>query len=276
VGNLPNTAQQEVAVDNGMIEIEPAQADTVCVPYYDPGMAYSEAPSDVAASAVDYGAPLPAGDWLNYDLDWPTGGIWFSEFGSAFRHHHHEHGHFWSAGSGRFFGSAAFAANGAGIPHPAFSSRTPSFHRFGSFAFTGIRPSTPSFTRTTGTIIPGSSANIIPRSGIFEGTRPVGGIESRPRMVGGTNFVPQRVVTERPGPGFVPQRAFLNPGRPERVVESRPPVGQQSRPMAVEPQRAVVPERGVSRGTEAPRGGSATFSGGSGRGGGGAIPGGWR
>ncbi len=76
-GSLKSTPQQLVINDNGVIQIEPANPDTICVPQYDPNAVY-EQPTTIAFSVG-----IPIGLWLDNDCDWHNHDIivgcgWFS------------------------------------------------------------------------------------------------------------------------------------------------------------------------------------------------------
>jgi uncharacterized membrane protein YgcG len=83
VGNLVTTPQQDVEVDDGYIEIWPAQAQFCYVPIYDPGLAFIGSGGVFGGPVVTFGAGFPVGVWLIYDFDW---------------RHHHIYYHGWSQG----------------------------------------------------------------------------------------------------------------------------------------------------------------------------------
>jgi uncharacterized membrane protein YgcG len=84
-GNLVSTPQQDVEVDDGSIEIWPAQPQFCYVPVYDPGLAFFGSGGAFGGPVVRFGAGLPIGVWLIYDFDW---------------RHHHIYYHGWSQGGG--------------------------------------------------------------------------------------------------------------------------------------------------------------------------------
>ncbi len=83
-GNLTDTPQQEVAVDDGEISIMPAQPDAIYVPEYDPDEVYYEPPTD--GPLVTFGVGWPVGIWLGYDCDWHHHGIWVGDWHRGWRH----------------------------------------------------------------------------------------------------------------------------------------------------------------------------------------------
>jgi Protein of unknown function (DUF3300) len=69
LGNLVSTPQQTVVVFNGMIEILPAQPETVYIPYYDPVAVYYR-PVIVDRPFIVFGLGFRVGFWLHHDCDW--------------------------------------------------------------------------------------------------------------------------------------------------------------------------------------------------------------
>jgi uncharacterized membrane protein YgcG len=84
-GNLATTPQQEVEVDDGDIEIWPAQPQYCYIPVYDPGLVFFGSGGVFGGTVVTFGAAFPIGVWLNYDFDW---------------RHHRIYYHGWSDGRG--------------------------------------------------------------------------------------------------------------------------------------------------------------------------------
>ena len=69
-GNLVTTPQQDVEVDDGDIEIWPAQPQYCYLPVYDPGLVFFGSGGVFGGPVVTFGAGFPIGVWLNYDFDW--------------------------------------------------------------------------------------------------------------------------------------------------------------------------------------------------------------
>ena len=84
-GNLETTPQQDVEVEDGDVEIWPAQGQTCYVPAYDPGLVYFEYGGVFGGPVITFGAGFPIGVWLNYDFDWK---------------HHRIYYHTWANGHG--------------------------------------------------------------------------------------------------------------------------------------------------------------------------------
>lgn len=80
-GNLPSTPQQQVVVNDGDIEILPADPQVIYVPVYSPDEVYWQ--SSFGEPFITFGIGWPIGFWLDRDFDW---------------HHHHlvvwPHDHF--------------------------------------------------------------------------------------------------------------------------------------------------------------------------------------
>jgi hypothetical protein len=91
-GNLTDTPQQQVEVDDGDISIMPAQPDDIYVPEYDPDEVYDEPPED--GPLVTFGTGLLAGAWLGYDCDWHHHGIWVGAWHPGW-HYDHSWGRPW-------------------------------------------------------------------------------------------------------------------------------------------------------------------------------------
>jgi hypothetical protein len=68
LGNLQSTPQQEVADNNGDIEIDPANPQDVYVPSYQPDQVYTENPN--GTPFITFGVGYPIGLWLNHDFYW--------------------------------------------------------------------------------------------------------------------------------------------------------------------------------------------------------------
>ena len=84
-GNLVTTPQQDVEVDDGDIEIWPAQPQFCYVPVYDPGLVFFGSGGVFGGPVITFSAGFPIGVWLNYDFDW---------------RHRHIYYHGWSDGGG--------------------------------------------------------------------------------------------------------------------------------------------------------------------------------
>ena len=68
VGNLETGPQQEVADDDGAIEIWPADDDSIYVPVYDPDVVYFGSGGAPGTGLVTFGPARPIGVWLNRDF----------------------------------------------------------------------------------------------------------------------------------------------------------------------------------------------------------------
>jgi uncharacterized membrane protein YgcG len=76
-GNLVTTPQQEVEVDDGDIEIWPAQPQYCYIPVYDPGLVFFGSGGVFGGPVVTFGAAFPIGVWLDYDFDWRRHTIYY-------------------------------------------------------------------------------------------------------------------------------------------------------------------------------------------------------
>ena len=68
LGNLQSTPQETVMVDNGIIELLPANPQMIYVPVYQPDLVYFRRP--FGAPFISFGLGFTVGLWLNHDFDW--------------------------------------------------------------------------------------------------------------------------------------------------------------------------------------------------------------
>jgi uncharacterized membrane protein YgcG len=92
-GNLVSTPQQDIEVDDGNIEIWPAQPQFCYLPIYDPGLAFFGSGGVFGGPVVTFSGGYPIGVWLNSDFDWL---------------HRHIYYHGWSVGGGWIFRSRPY------------------------------------------------------------------------------------------------------------------------------------------------------------------------
>jgi uncharacterized membrane protein YgcG len=76
-GNLVTTPQQDVEVDDGNIEIWPAQPQFFYLPTYDPGLVFFGSGGVYGGSVITFGGGFPIGVWLNDDFDWKHRHIYY-------------------------------------------------------------------------------------------------------------------------------------------------------------------------------------------------------
>jgi len=72
-GNLASNPQQQVIQDGDYISIDPAQAQYLYVPLYDPSIVYYRQ----GGNDLSFGARCAIGAWLNYDFNWRSHGIYY-------------------------------------------------------------------------------------------------------------------------------------------------------------------------------------------------------
>jgi hypothetical protein len=112
-GTLINTPQQTVINDNGSIQIIPTNPDVLYAPSYNPDLVYTPQPYDAGeayAPEITFGPAVEVGPWLDFDLDWYDGGIYFGNWGNA-RPWWHNHGHYVDDRPGRFNGVGGIPPN---------------------------------------------------------------------------------------------------------------------------------------------------------------------
>ncbi len=85
-GSLVNTPEQNVVVDDGTIQVVPADNDYICVPQYDPAVVFVP---DVfyTTPIIFFGPHRRVGPWLRFRCDWDDFGIWVGTYqpGWAYR-----------------------------------------------------------------------------------------------------------------------------------------------------------------------------------------------
>jgi len=69
-GNLATTPEQDVEVDDGNIEIWPAQPQYCYLPVYDPSLVFFGSGGVYGGSVITFSTGFPIGVWLNSDFDW--------------------------------------------------------------------------------------------------------------------------------------------------------------------------------------------------------------
>jgi len=75
-GTLTSTPQQQVIVETGFVEIEPAQPDVIYVPRYDPEVVFVDQPYyGYNGPFFTYGPAYSAGIWLTFGCNWHGGGV---------------------------------------------------------------------------------------------------------------------------------------------------------------------------------------------------------
>jgi len=71
MGNLRDTPQEIVIVDDGVYYIEPADPNVIYVPSYDPVLVYD------SPFVITYGVWYPGGIWLGFGFDWYAHGFYY-------------------------------------------------------------------------------------------------------------------------------------------------------------------------------------------------------
>jgi len=69
-GNLQDTPQQKVVMQDQIIRIVPADPQVIYVPQYDPEIVYVQSQSYYPEPLLTFGLGFAVGSWLNYDFDW--------------------------------------------------------------------------------------------------------------------------------------------------------------------------------------------------------------
>lgn len=243
-GNLESGPQQEVVDDGGNIEIWPAQADSISVPVYDPGVVYFGSGGAMGSDVETFGPPCVIGVWLNRDFDWRHRRIFY---------------HGWSSGQGwvgrarryvqlnpvyvdsRFQNVATGRAVAVNIKNYAALDRYSSVHRNVTFSRAGAAPQAPSGAVPAGNkVIQRNFDTSDPRLNAFRGDA------QAPMLRAGSKVIPQPQVRESQQPALPPQPS--TPGY--RLPEVNRPAPQ---PTAQEPQRPHNEAFGANPGPFAPQ-----------------------
>jgi hypothetical protein len=82
-GNLVTTPQEQVVVEDGYIDIWPAQPQYIYVPIYDPYSVYYTRWPGFGPTFLTFGAGFLIGAWLNYDCDWRGRRIFYTGWSGA-------------------------------------------------------------------------------------------------------------------------------------------------------------------------------------------------
>ena len=69
-GNLVSTPQQDVEVEDGNIEVWPAQPQFCYLPIYDSSLVFFGSGGVFGGTVISFSTGYPIGAWLNYDFDW--------------------------------------------------------------------------------------------------------------------------------------------------------------------------------------------------------------
>jgi hypothetical protein len=83
-GTLVSNQYQTVINNDGYIQIIPADGQTLYVPTYDPNVAFEGQQydaGDLYQPCESFGEGIDVGDWLDYDVDWYDGAVYFGHWG---------------------------------------------------------------------------------------------------------------------------------------------------------------------------------------------------
>ncbi len=69
-GNLVDTPQQKIVVEQEVIRIVPADPEVIYVPVYDPQVVYVQTYTPGYSPFISFGVGFAVGSWLNCDFDW--------------------------------------------------------------------------------------------------------------------------------------------------------------------------------------------------------------
>jgi len=195
MGYLSSNAQQSVAVSNGYISIDPAQAGYIYVPTYNPQVVYTTRRSSAGSNAIYFGLGLLIGAWLNNSVDW---------------NHHRVYYHGWNGGGwiarsrprvqfNNSYYKRPFTVNQSIRSHDISGYRQDLRRNTGTYRTPGLVR--PSFTRpSTKPAVP--STRPTPKSGVTPRSAPrPGAITPRPSSVTPRSAPRPGAITPRPSGG---------------------------------------------------------------------------
>ncbi|CAN5819206.1 hypothetical protein BH09VER1_BH09VER1_46880 [soil metagenome] len=91
-GNLVDTPQQKVVVEDQVIRIIPEEPAYIYPPQYDPEVVYVQQYSQDVGPLVTFGVGFAVGSWLNYDCDWNDQRIYRGDWQPGWNYDHHGNG----------------------------------------------------------------------------------------------------------------------------------------------------------------------------------------
>jgi len=247
-GNLQDTPQQRVVVEEEIIRIVPADPLVIYVPQYDPEIVYVQ--SYYSGPLLTFGIGFAVGSWLNYDFDWNRRCIYrgnWRGWNHEWNNHHGSHGNQanvvnidinnanqWqpsangqrqtiqrqrnSNGNARYVGAQAPGQQAAGlnassrVPQPGFALPRPSRLPVSAGG------SLPGSTGNPAAGLPSNPAAINPLPGTPDGRNR----SDRPRTQNPENLLVPTVTPGLPGAAGTPD-ASSGQQRRIRTVPSAPP-----------------------------------------------------
>jgi hypothetical protein len=236
-GNLASTNEQSVIIEDGYIQIIPAQPEYIYIPRYDPEVVYVQRPDAGPSAFIAFGLGLAIGEWLNMDFDWGGHNIIYHGWnrrGWVDRARPHVHRSNTYINKSRPFINQRWTHDASrGNPDRYRRTRTTTpnrgiFNRLPEIRGKEITPTRPARGMF------GPRGDTRPLSNRGRESRTIQPARSVPEVVRGAPH--PRAVREGPHQGKTPSAADINRGRPQPPVQ--PPAA------AREPQRERTPSGG--------------------------------
>jgi hypothetical protein len=230
---LTDTLQQRLVEEDGLIEILPTETDVIYVPVYDADLAYVGGYYD--GPILTFGAPYPAGVWLDYGFDWRHRVLWAGSSRFAHDSRGWQVPDFAGAGGHRWQPSANPPRAGAFAAGPTAAALRP--HPMpGDFA--SRRPLAPPERPKELALAAGHAQTPLPRPSLPA--------EARRPWPASAEFRPVSPPPGSPGnsPLYADVRAGLPPGQSFRPVT---PVGTTPHPATAAPSAAQRSEHAPER-----------------------------
>ncbi|HXQ80914.1 MAG TPA: DUF3300 domain-containing protein [Opitutaceae bacterium] len=242
-GSLASTPRQQVVLEDGAIEILPAERDSIYAPAYDTDVVYSDEPFyGFGGPFMNFGAALEVGPWLSFCLDWRGHSVWTGAW-SAWHGHGWHHPHFGGdrgpPGSRRWIppsrdpGSQAPERGRDGtvvaLPHPLIGAPNPPPHFRRPEAQVSPQPASP-------VPVPRSTAPPMDRPRLGQAVEPDRGKSHSTEAVPGyaSTEVAPRAQSDVPAPAIAPAADRAQSTAPvagsEPARASAPAASHQSAP----------------------------------------------
>lgn len=85
LGNLVDTPEQRIVLDDSAIRIIPTQPDSIYIPRYDPLVVYVQRPT--TSPLLIFSTGYLVGSWLNYDWDWRRHRLYRGDWNKGWDYH---------------------------------------------------------------------------------------------------------------------------------------------------------------------------------------------
>ena len=266
-GSLVSTPQQTVVLYDDEVQIEPAQAQMIYVPQYDPAVVYiAQPPGFYSEPVFGWSQPYPTGIWMTFDFDWRSHGVYRGDwYDYRMQHggwsHPVDYRHFQSDGAMNHGYSNWRAPRNAPAPPPQLSGRGagPSGGSHERFAQPAVIAGTPRAPANAARV----NSLVVNRNEHPAAATPAPPSRSQPETgARGANETGQgHASTSNPGPAnghasttppgqrlLTPEERSMEPGAAKSPAQTPPPAART----VVEPRAPAQTERSNEPGTVPP------------------------